>query len=67
MKANKVTMSDKWVGLCQLMRLEKPVGIYLLLWPTVWALWFAADGMPPFHIYYFYLGRCVNSLGWMCD
>ena len=50
MKANKVTMSDKWVGLCQLMRLEKPVGIYLLLWPTVWALWFAADGMPPFHI-----------------
>ncbi len=50
MKANKVTMSDKWVGLCQLMRLEKPVGIYLLLWPTVWALWFAADGMPPLHI-----------------
>lgn len=30
----------------QLMRLEKPIGIYLLLWPTLWALWVAAEGMP---------------------
>lgn len=30
-----------------LMRLDKPVGIWLLLWPTLWALWFAADGRPP--------------------
>lgn len=30
----------------QLMRLEKPIGIYLLLWPTLWALWVAADGAP---------------------
>ncbi|MFT6917042.1 MAG: 4-hydroxybenzoate polyprenyltransferase [Motiliproteus sp.] len=32
-----------WV---QLTRLDKPVGIYLLLWPTLWALWIAAQGMP---------------------
>lgn len=31
----------------QLMRLDKPIGIYLLLWPTLWALWIAAEGMPP--------------------
>jgi len=31
----------------QLMRLDKPVGIWLLLWPTLWALWFAAGGLPP--------------------
>jgi 4-hydroxybenzoate polyprenyltransferase len=31
----------------QLMRLDKPVGIYLLLWPTLWALWLAAGGLPP--------------------
>lgn len=30
-----------------LMRLDKPIGIGLLLWPTLWALWFAARGMPP--------------------
>jgi 4-hydroxybenzoate polyprenyltransferase len=30
----------------QLMRLDRPVGIWLLLWPTLWALWFAARGVP---------------------
>ena len=30
-----------------LMRLNKPVGIWLLLWPTLWGLWFAAGGVPP--------------------
>ncbi|WP_341960919.1 4-hydroxybenzoate octaprenyltransferase [Pseudomonas sp. RC10] len=30
----------------QLMRIEKPIGIYLLLWPTLWALWIAGKGSP---------------------
>ncbi len=30
----------------KLMRLHRPVGIWLLLWPTLWALWLAADGRP---------------------
>lgn len=34
----------------QLMRLDKPVGILLLLWPTLWALWLAADGVPALDI-----------------
>jgi len=29
-----------------LARLHKPIGIFLLLWPTLWALWIAAEGMP---------------------
>jgi len=29
-----------------LMRFDKPVGIFLLLWPTMWALWIAAEGVP---------------------
>ncbi|MEN8778344.1 MAG: 4-hydroxybenzoate octaprenyltransferase, partial [Glaciecola sp.] len=33
-------------GLWLLMRMDKPVGIYLLLWPTLWALWLASLGMP---------------------
>ena len=30
----------------KLVRLDKPIGILLLLWPTLWALWFAARGVP---------------------
>lgn len=29
-----------------LMRFHRPIGIFLLLWPTLWALWIAAGGMP---------------------
>ena len=32
-----------WV---QITRLDKPIGIFLLLWPLLWALWIAAGGMP---------------------
>ncbi|RUA05426.1 MAG: 4-hydroxybenzoate octaprenyltransferase [Gammaproteobacteria bacterium] len=34
----------------RLMRLDKPIGIYLLLWPTLWALFLAADGFPDIRI-----------------
>jgi 4-hydroxybenzoate polyprenyltransferase len=30
----------------RLMRLDKPIGTLLLLWPTLWALWLASDGGP---------------------
>jgi len=30
-----------------LMRMDRPIGTYLLLWPTFWALWIAAEGIPP--------------------
>lgn len=30
----------------RLVRLDRPIGIYLLLWPTLWALWIAAQGIP---------------------
>jgi 4-hydroxybenzoate polyprenyltransferase len=30
----------------RLMRLNRPIGIWLLLWPTLWALWIAAGGEP---------------------
>jgi 4-hydroxybenzoate polyprenyltransferase len=34
----------------QLMRIDRPIGSLLLLWPTWWALWLAAGGMPPLHL-----------------
>ena len=34
----------------KLMRIEKPIGTLLLLWPTLWALWIASEGIPDFTI-----------------
>jgi 4-hydroxybenzoate polyprenyltransferase len=31
----------------RLVRLDRPIGALLLLWPTLWAVWLAADGRPP--------------------
>jgi 4-hydroxybenzoate polyprenyltransferase len=39
-------LKDKLTGYWQLMRADKPIGIYLLLWPTIWALWIAGEGVP---------------------
>ena len=37
---------SKLMVFVRLMRLDKPIGIYLVLWPTWWSLWLAAKGMP---------------------
>ena len=34
----------------KLMRADKPIGTLLLLWPTYWALWVAAEGHPDYDI-----------------
>lgn len=34
----------------RLMRFDKPIGILLCLWPTLWALWLATNGHPPLKI-----------------
>jgi len=41
-----VISADKLQAAWQLMRADKPIGTYLLLWPTLWALWVAAQGLP---------------------
>ncbi|ARB47613.1 4-hydroxybenzoate octaprenyltransferase [Alloalcanivorax xenomutans] len=44
----------------QLMRLDRPIGSMLLMWPTLWALWIAADGTPSLkNIVIFVLGVFV--------
>lgn len=44
----------------KLMRLDKPIGILLLLWPTLWALWMASDGLPdPLLLWIFVLGTVL--------
>jgi 4-hydroxybenzoate polyprenyltransferase len=39
-------MFVKWNALWRLMRFDRPIGILLLLWPTLWALWIAGNGSP---------------------
>ena len=44
----------------RLIRLDKPIGILLLLWPTLWALWIAARGRPDFVVaWVFVLGTVL--------
>ena len=39
----------------RLMRLDKPIGTLLLLWPTLWALWLAGEGNPPARIVWIFI------------
>lgn len=41
-----MNVADRIKTYAQLMRLDKPIGILLLLWPMLWGLWFAAQGLP---------------------
>ncbi|MEX2366166.1 MAG: 4-hydroxybenzoate octaprenyltransferase, partial [Pseudohongiellaceae bacterium] len=41
----------KWPYFVSLARLNRPIGIFLLLWPTLWGLWFAASGWPGWHLF----------------
>ena len=48
----------------QLTRMEKPIGIYLLLWPTLSALWIAAKGVPSLgNLLIFVLGVVLTRAG----
>jgi 4-hydroxybenzoate polyprenyltransferase len=41
-----MTVTGRWNAYWRLMRFDRPIGILLLLWPTLWALWMAAGGVP---------------------
>ncbi|HYP68776.1 MAG TPA: 4-hydroxybenzoate octaprenyltransferase [Thiobacillaceae bacterium] len=42
-----MTLAERLYAYARLIRLNKPIGALLLLWPTLWGLWFAAGGLPP--------------------
>lgn len=50
-------LMQKLTAIKQITRMDKPIGTYLLLWPTYWALWIASDGWPTLHMLF------VFSLG----
>ena len=45
-----MTLAERLNVYERLMRLDKPIGILLLLWPALWGLWFAAYGIPDYDI-----------------
>lgn len=56
-----MNLAQRLVQYACLMRLHKPIGILLLLWPTLWALWLAGAAKPNAHlIFIFVLGVAVT-------
>jgi len=50
-------MKQRFVQYAYLMRLHRPIGIFLLLWPALWALWIAGEGSPdPLVVFVFVAG-----------
>jgi len=43
------------VDYAQLMRLHRPIGIWLLMWPALWALWIAGDGRPDERVFVIFM------------
>jgi 4-hydroxybenzoate polyprenyltransferase len=52
-------MKDRLIQYSHLMRLNRPVGIYLLLWPTLWALWIAGEGHPDLLVVFVFVSGVV--------
>ena len=44
-------MAKRLILYLRLIRIDRPTGYLLLLWPTLWGLWIAADGWPGWHLF----------------
>jgi len=47
LNVEKSVQMSKFQAYSRLMRIDKPIGTLLLLWPTLWALWLSDMGVPP--------------------
>ena len=54
-----MTLADRLTAYERLMRLDKPIGILLLLWPALWGLWLAAYGRPAIDVLLIFLTGTV--------
>lgn len=50
---------NKFRSYIALTRLDRPVGIYLVLWPALWALWLASGGMPSLYLLFVFIFGAV--------
>lgn len=56
---NKAYLKDRFYQYYLLTRLNKPIGIFLLLWPTLWALWIASEGKPDLLVLFVFITGVV--------
>ena len=54
-----MTLVERLDAYERLLRLDKPIGILLLLWPALWGLWFAAEGLPAMHVFFIFVAGTV--------
>jgi 4-hydroxybenzoate polyprenyltransferase len=52
-------LSPAIMDYARLARLDKPIGIFLVLWPTLWALWLAAEGLPSLNVLMIFIAGVV--------
>lgn len=50
-----MTLAERLTQYQKLMRLDKPIGILLLLWPTLWGQWLASNGRPDWLILWIFV------------
>ncbi len=53
------SLQARVLAYCRLMRLHRPIGALLLLWPMLWALWIAAGGLPDLDVLTIFLAGTV--------
>jgi 4-hydroxybenzoate polyprenyl transferase, proteobacterial len=53
--ARRHGVRSRLVEYARLMRLDRPIGIWLLLWPCLWALWISAEGHPDERVFVIFL------------
>lgn len=58
-------MLKKYYYLVRLIRIDQPIGIFLLLWPTLWGLWLSYKGVPDINILIVFIVGvlCMRSAG----
>jgi 4-hydroxybenzoate polyprenyltransferase len=50
-----MVLIERLTSYAYLIRLDKPIGTLLLLWPTLWALWLASSGVPNLSILFIFI------------
>ncbi len=50
-----MTLLERFNAYEKLIRLDKPIGILLLLWPTLWALWLSSSGQPGWRVVWIFI------------
>ncbi len=49
----------KFQAYIALTRINRPIGIYLVLWPALWALWLVSEGVPDLSLLFIFVGGAV--------